>query len=1027
LLSSAVRSLTRCSTETQDQCVDGIPLPILDSHTRQELYDLVLGLVEDCGTYDTLLELAGEVENENADPVLSTTLVDRSMEIRSSTGYVGLYNPRAICYMNSLLTQLFMNLNFRQFMLKLDVKEASGSQRLLFETQRLFVQMQNSFRRSTDPRDFAACVKSLDKTPIDITVQMDADEFYNLLFDQWEAQLLRPEHKQQFRSFYGGQTLNQIKSKECEHVSERVEPFFAVQCDVAGKANLQESLQAYVQGDVMEGDNKYKCESCDGKFVDAVKRTCLKDAPDNLIFHLKRFEFDLNDFSRRKIYDHFAFPETLDISPYKVDYLADPSKSCEEDVFDLVGVLVHTGTCENGHYYSYIRQRPSESTAPTWVEFNDSEVTPFDPAEIADRTFGGFTETEGYTRQIKQFSAYMLFYQRRAAVDKDQRQWVTTSSDCVPQIAIPKFFEEETNAGNAMFIREYSLFDPVHTKFVRQLHSVARTVNHGTCSEDHGQEKRALHIILAHLSHIAWRQYNAEVFHDLFLQLRRSMHTCAVCCGIVLQWLAADGNAITNIIIKCTHPRIRSQMRTLIMEGLKILRLKEPTLYGLESSDSDMEVDSSASTGGILVTLAQRLRITAEETAESTRGWEDYYSMLTQISEMGHRETAVLLNHGFLYFCLRLFCMHTYAPFKTAFPELARIMEKRRSIFNRLICFMSKLFSQMDLTLPIIHDDPAHDRLATLDREKLKFPLSKQETEALGWWSEDLKAISIVDKILEVFDDTKLDHFYPGDIIRWMLESPDDSMQTSLCRTMLEGLTLDPPYCDAYVYAALPFCEACPKAENVTKVINAISKAIASPNRAAEDRLPSGEAVLRFFAGLLKAENQYVFEQRHPHAFHQALMLRSRTYGVPLLCHHEERVRKATCTLLQQLYGHVEAIPPETLVAKYDSARDLLSEMMHKFAYEREIGRHLSFMMPLVETCRMLAEQLYILSQNQEPEIQIFQNPNDAALIYQFQQDVEGRLRFWPNDAGTPISQGETYDQSDYASESDDAHDLLDT
>jgi ubiquitin carboxyl-terminal hydrolase 34 len=149
-------------------------------------------------------------------------------------------------------------------------------------------------------------------------------------------------------------------------------------------------------------------------------------------------------------------------------------------------------------------------------------------------------------------------------------------------------------------------------------------------------------------------------------------------------------------------------------------------------------------------------------------------------------------------------------------------------------------------------------------------------------------------------------------------------------------------------------------------------------------------------------------------------------YGVPLLCHYEERVRKSTYTLFQQLYGNVEAIPPETVVAKYDSARELLSEMMHKFAYEREVGRHLSFMMPLVETCRLLADQLYILAQNQEPEIQVFQNPNDASLIFQFQQDVEGRLRFWPNDAGTPISQGETYDQSDYASESDDAHDLLD-
>jgi ubiquitin carboxyl-terminal hydrolase 34 len=1026
LLFSTFRSLTKCSAEAHDQLANGIPLPILESHTRQELYDLVLGLAEDRSTYDTLLQLAGEVENEDAEPVLSTTLVDRAMEIRSSTGYVGLYNPRAICYMNSLLTQLFMNLNFRRFILKLDVKEASGSQRLLFETQRLFAQMQNSFRRSTDPREFAACVKSLDKTPIDITVQMDADEFYNLLFDQWEAQLLQQDHKQQFRSFYGGQTLNQIKSKECEHVSERVEPFFAVQCDIAGKANLQESLQAYVQGDVMEGDNKYKCESCDGKFVDAVKRTCLKDAPDNLIFHLKRFEFDLNDFSRRKIYDHFAFPETLDISPYKADYLSDPSQPCQEDLFDLVGVLVHTGTCENGHYYSYIRQRPSESTAPTWVEFNDSEVTLFDPTEIADRTFGGFTEGEGYTRQIKQFSAYMLFYQRRAAVDEDQRQWVTTSSGSVPQIAIPKFFEQETNSSNAMFIREYSLFDPVHAKFVRQIHGVSRTINHGTCSEDHGQEQRALHIVLAHLSHIAWRHCNADVFHDLLLQLRRSMISCAVCCGLALQWLATDDHAITNIIVRCTHPRVRTQMRSLIIEGLKFLRDKEPTLYGLELSDNEMEVDSSASTDGILVALAHRLRTTADETAESTRGWEDYYLMLTQMAEMGHLETAVLLSYGFLFFCLRLFCMHTHVPFKTQFPELARIMEKRRSIFNRLICFVWKLVSQMDLALPVVDESQVRDRLTTLDREKMKFPLSGREIAVLEHWSDDLKAISIVDKILEVFDDTKVDHFYPGDIIRWMLESPNESMQTNLFRTMHEGLTLDPPYCDAYVYAALPFCEACPKVDNVIKVINAVSKAIASPNRASEDRLPSGEAVLRFFAGLMKAENEYLFEQKHPHAFHQALMLRSRVYGVPLLCHYEERVRKSTYTLFQQLYGNIEAIPPETVVAKYDSARELLSEMMHKFAYEREVGRHLSFMMPLVETCRLLADQLYILAQNQEPEIQVFQNPNDASLIFQFQQDVEGRLRFWPNDAGTPISQGETYDQSDYASESDDAHDLLD-
>lgn len=174
-------------------------------------------------------------------------------EIRSSTGYVGLHNPRNICYMNSLLTQLFMNREFRRFMMSIRTSDPDRAQQLMNQTQRLFAEMQDGYAKAADPRDFAQCVRGLDNQPIDINIQMDADEFYNLLFDQWEGQMLSDDSKKQFRSFYGGRTVNQIKSKECVHVSERVESFFVVQCDVKGKANLQESLQSFVEGDVMEG------------------------------------------------------------------------------------------------------------------------------------------------------------------------------------------------------------------------------------------------------------------------------------------------------------------------------------------------------------------------------------------------------------------------------------------------------------------------------------------------------------------------------------------------------------------------------------------------------------------------------------------------------------------------------------------------------------------------------------------------------------------------------------------------------
>lgn len=146
---------------------------------------------------------------------------------------------------------------------------------------------------------------------------------------------------------------------------------------------------------------------------------------------------------------------------------------------------------------------------------------------------------------------------------------------------------------------------------------------------------------------------------------------------------------------------------------------------------------------------------------------------------------------------------------------------------------------------------------------------------------------------------------------------------------------------------------------------------------------------------------------------------------MPLLCHYDERVRKGTHTFFQQLYGNTDAIPPETVEAKYNSARGVLEELMLKFSYERDLGRHRSIIMPLVETCRLLAHQLYVLSQNEQDEIQQFQNPNDSTLIAQFDQEVEARLRLWPHDAGTPMSQSEAFDQSDYGSESDDAHEIL--
>ena len=58
--------------------------------------------------------------------------------------------------------------------------------------------------------------------------------------------------------------------------------------------------------------------------------------------------------------------------------------------YDLVGVTVHTGTADGGHYYSFIKERNENSNGQDrWFLFNDAEVKIFDPSQIAAECFGG--------------------------------------------------------------------------------------------------------------------------------------------------------------------------------------------------------------------------------------------------------------------------------------------------------------------------------------------------------------------------------------------------------------------------------------------------------------------------------------------------------------------------------------------------------------------------------------------------------------------------------------------------------------
>jgi ubiquitin C-terminal hydrolase len=358
---------------------------------------------------------------------------------KAASGYVGLKNLGCTCYQNSLIQQLFMIRPFRLAILSADLDSpgANGADApepeadILRQLQRLFAHLQESERRYAETRAFCESYKDIDGSPVNPNVQMDVDEFCRLLFDRLESRLKQASVVQArvIDDLFALVQLHQVISRECPHVSEGAEQDYALSLEVRNRRSVQESLELFVEGDRLEGDNKYQCEGCHNAKVDALKRTCLKRLPRQLLVHAKRFEFDLDYMKRVKLNDRFEFPRRLDLAPFTAEgiarreaqarHAADPSVPVPDMPhppafyeFELRGVLVHTGNADSGHYYSYIREHVGAGAAPDaarWFEFNDTLVSPFDVSELPAQAFGG---SDGSARSARINNAYMLFYDR---------------------------------------------------------------------------------------------------------------------------------------------------------------------------------------------------------------------------------------------------------------------------------------------------------------------------------------------------------------------------------------------------------------------------------------------------------------------------------------------------------------------------------------------------------------------------------------------------------------------------------------
>jgi len=442
------------------------------------------GLVRDDGTITAtinLFQIRDHLWHESND-----------YDSRKAVGLVGIKNQGATCYMNALLQVFFHLRGFRRAVYRASLPSPSDvdgdghgngdvnggvngdgkgeDANDPSETKKLKGNDGTPRSRSSTPKPAApplcfALAKTFhclhkSKSPIstkdltrsfgwdsrDAFVQHDVQELSRVLLEKVEDRFEKTGEKGNVQELFEGEAISFIKCKEVDYASERREKFMDVQVDVSGCKNLTESLDKYIEKEMLDGDNQY--DASDGGFgkQDAEKGIIFSKLPKVLNIHLKRFEFNLHKMSMVKVNDKFDFPFDLDMSKYVVN---SSGKSSDADMtsddtsvdvlrqhYKLHSILLHAGDVNAGHYYCYVQ--PDMLEEKKWYKMDDENVRDVTGDEMMVDAAG-----DGVSR----CSAYMLVYVREQDLEEimgDVKNVPSTKAEIGPLVDsdIPYEFTE---------------------------------------------------------------------------------------------------------------------------------------------------------------------------------------------------------------------------------------------------------------------------------------------------------------------------------------------------------------------------------------------------------------------------------------------------------------------------------------------------------------------------------------------------------------------------------------------------------
>ena len=642
----------------------------------------------------------------------------------------------------------------------------------------------------------------------------------------------------------------------------------------------------------------------------------MKDVPDNLIFHLKRFDFDMITMMRNKINDEFQFPEYIDMSPFKVEYLSEQDNEVEPDIFELVGVLVHSGTAESGHYYSYIRERPTAGSPTSWVEFNDSDVSKFDPSRIADQCFGGISDSPSSVNNVrysKVWNAYMLFYQRVSSMDDLRSTYQSAKTNIPTSVPVPLGMHNHIAMENEISIREYCLLDPYHAGFVQYVLNQLHDMKDSETVTKYKLDKSAIFIVLDTLEQLISRTKDLTGLDANFSELFRAVMDLPTGAYRVHEWAKQREYGIRNLVLKSLYAPVRSGSIRVFVAALARLRELRDEVEGEGDKKGPWRVRYLGAFQNIVTSLEDLWPILHT----ASRSWDDYFEFLVLLASFGTDEVGILLDSGFLLKCLEIVWLDREDPkrLKRQYTGYFRLMEKgRRFSYIKLMDFLFLLLSNINLGAT----PTAEDERAVLPDGK--YPLTTTENNFIRPLGRNKELVALK-KIVEQNTNPQASMKIMGLFID---AEPEAGLIDPICKVLEDGLRVAPAdECAPFLEATLQFCRRSPDERRILYLIDYVAKGVDSINDS------GGPAHLTFFTNLLSIQNDRL-------GFNEAWFMSYMIDKIPdwapmLLVYPEKTVRSMTLELLRQTLFNNEDYMSEQLHSRYtEIAKELVQSCVHK-------------------------------------------------------------------------------------------------